>query len=202
MSISNSDRRIRVLGISGSLREGSFNTALLRAAQEVVPEGTEIAIFDIKDIPLYNGDIEAQEGIPQTVAAFHKAIRESDGVLFATPEYNHSVSGVLKNAIDWASRDKGEGSLINKPVTMIGAGGGSGTARAQNHLENILHETRSLVMVKPGVLVSAPREKFDGNGRLVDQATRKVLRDHLERFEEWIELVGARSTERVHAMAR
>ena len=121
---------IRVLAISGSLRERSLNTALLRAAQEIVPEGLEIAIFDLKDIPLYNADVEAT-GDPSPVAVLKEAIRSSDGLLIATPEYNHGTSGVLKNAIDWASRDRGHWSLAGKPATMIGAGGFSGTARAQ-----------------------------------------------------------------------
>ena len=124
--------RVHILGISGSLRKGSFNTGLLRAAQELAPEGMEIAIFDLKDIPLYNGDVEA-EGDPESVTALKEAIRNSDGVLFASPEYNHGITGVLKNAIDWASRDRDEGSLNGKPAAIVGAGGVSATARAQAH---------------------------------------------------------------------
>lgn len=180
---------LRVVGISGSLRMGSFNTALLRATQELAPEGMEIAIFDLRNIPLYNGDVEA-EGDPEPVGTLKEAIRNADGVLFATPEYNYGPSGVLKNAIDWASRDRGEGSLAGKPVTMLGAGGLAGTARAQMQLQPILSETGALVMVKPGVLVTFAWQKFDPQGQLTDQETRKFLRKHMEAFAEWIARVG------------
>ena len=176
---------IRVLAISGSLRAGSLNTALLRAAQELTPEGLEIAIFDLKDMPLYNADVEAT-GDHTQVALLKAAIRSADALLFATPEYNHGPSGVLKNAIDWASRDRGHWSLTGKPTTMIGAGGFSGTARAQQQLETVLTETGALVMVKPGVLVPLASEKFDSEGLLVDEQTRAVLRKHLDAFVDWI----------------
>lgn len=120
--------RLSVLGISGSLRKGSFNSGLLRTAQELAPEGFKIGIFSLDKVPLHNRDVEG-EGDPPPVAAIRTAIRESDGVLFATPGYNHGISGVLKNAIGWASRDRGEGSLMGKPVTMVGVGGGAGTWR-------------------------------------------------------------------------
>lgn len=143
---------ITVLGISGSLRSGSFNTSLLRAAQELASNGVEIKIFDLNGVPLYSGDLEA-DGDPDGVASLKAAIRNADAVLIATPEYNHGPSGVLKNAIDWASRDRGGGSLSGKPVTIIGAGGFTGTARAQQQLQSILTETGAHLMVKPGVLV-------------------------------------------------
>ena len=183
--------RIRILGISGSLRKGSFNTGLLRAAQELAPDGMEIAIFDLKDIPLYNGDVEA-EGDPASVTALKEAIRNSDGVLFASPEYNHGITGVLKNAIDWASRDRDEGSLNGKPAAIIGAGGVSATARAQAQLQPVLSETGALLMVKPGVLVTMPWEKFDEEGQLTDEDTRLFLGKHLDAFAAWIARVGAR----------
>ena len=157
------NKNLKILGISGSLRKGSFNTALLRAAQELASEGMEITIFDLKGIPLYNGDVEAA-GDPAPAAALKSAIRNADGVLFATPEYNHGMSGVLKNAIDWASRDRNEGSLQGKPVAMMGAGGMAGTARAQLQLQNVLSEAGSIVMVKPRVLVALPWQKFDQKG--------------------------------------
>jgi chromate reductase, NAD(P)H dehydrogenase (quinone) len=182
---------LKVLGVSGSLRKGSYNIALLRAAQALAPEGMVITIFDLKDIPLYNGDVEA-EGDPEPVFALKSAIRAADGVLFATPEYNYSTSGVLKNAIDWASRDHGEGSLEGKPVTVIGAGGMAGTGRAQMQLESILSETGALVMVKPGVLVAGPWHKFDEVGRLIDKDTGVFLGRHLAAFAQWIRRVGVR----------
>jgi chromate reductase len=143
---------IRMLGISGSLRKASFNTGLLRAAQEIVPDWVDFKIFDIRDIPFYDGDLEA-EGDPASVVALKAAIQNAESVVFATPEYNWGTSGVLKNAIDWASRDRTEGSLMGKPVTIIGAGGRAGTARAQMQLLETLGETGSLVMVKPGLQV-------------------------------------------------
>src|ERR671914_732083 len=192
ISLDHNNQHLKVLGISGSLRKGSFNTALLRAAQELAPDEMEISIFDLSDIPLYNADVEAA-GDPESVAALKLAIRNADGVLFATPEYNHSISGVLKNAIDWASRDRSVGSLQGKPVAMMGAGGMAGTARAQLHLQNVLAEAGALVMVKPGVLVTFPWQKFDETGRLTDQDTRTFLRLHLDSFAEWIQRVGTLS---------
>lgn len=189
MTNSNS-QPLKILGISGSLRKASYNTALLRVAQEVAPEGTEITLFNIGDLPLYNGDLEAG-GFPDTVTALHDAVSGSDGIIFASPEYNHSFSGPIKNAIDWASRSKQERSLPDMPVTMIGAGGGAGAARAQTHLENVLNETRSLVMIKPGVLVANPWDKFDSDGKLQDDMTREVLKGHLEAFKAWVLRTGS-----------
>ncbi len=182
----NSDTHLRVLGISGSLRTASFNSGLLRAAQDIAPERMEITIFDIKDLPFYNGDVEAQ-GDPASVVALKSAIRDADAVLFATPEYNWSISGALKNEIDWASRDREEGSLMGKPATIIGAGGRAGTARAQMQLREILAELGSVVMVKPGVLVQAfAPPRFDSEGNLLDEETKELLRRHLDEFTKWI----------------
>lgn len=180
---------LQILGISGSLRRASFNSALLRAAQELAPEGMEITTFDLKDIPLYNGDVEA-EGDPEPVIALKSVIRGADGVLFVTPEYNYGISGVLKNAIDWASRDRAEGSLMGKPAAMMGAGGPAGTARAQLQLQQTLAQTGTLVMVKPGVLVAFPGQKFDPELRLVDEVTRGFVLRHLEAFAKWIARLG------------
>lgn len=176
---------IRLLGVSGSLRSGSFNTALLRTAQALVPQDVVLEIFDLSGVPLYNGDVEAG-GDPVGVSNLKQAIREADGIVFASPEYNHSFSGIIKNAIDWASRDRGPGSLMGKPVTMVGAGGMSGTARAQMHLENVLSETGSLVMTKPGVLIANPWDRFDADGRLVDEGTRGVIAEHMRKFRDWV----------------
>ena len=180
---------IKVLGISGSLRKGSYNTALLRAAQQLVPEGVEIEIFDLKGIPLYDGDLEA-DGDPESVVELKDRIRQSDAVLFVTPEYNHGTSGVLKNAIDWASRDRGEGSLWDKPVAMMGAGGMSGTSRAQLQLQITLAETGAHVMSKPGVLVASAWGKFDSDGRLIDDDTRNIVKAHMDALKAWISRHG------------
>ena len=145
----------------------------------------EITIFDIKDIPFYDGDLEAQ-GDPASVVALKSAVRASDAVMFATPEYNWGTSGALKNAIDWASRDREEGSLMGKPGTVIGAGGRSGTARAQMQLLETLGETGTIVMVKPGVMVTAfGPMKFDSEGNLIDEETKELLRKHLDEFTNW-----------------
>ncbi len=184
--------RLHVLGISGSLRKASFNSGLLRAAQELAPEQLEITIHSIKEIPFYDGDLEA-EGDPKPVSALKSAIRQADGVLFATPEYNYGTSGALKNAIDWASRDRDEGSLMGKPTTIMGAGGRAGTARAQMQLHETLSETGAVVMVKPGVLVSAfGPMRFDSDGNLTDEDSGQAVRKHLQEFAKWIEMVGAR----------
>ena len=180
------DTQVRVLGISGSLRKASFNSGLLRAAQENASEWMAISIFDIRDLPFYDGDVEA-DGDPAPVTALKSAIRDADGVVFATPEYNWGTSGALKNAIDWASRDREKGSLMGKPATIIGAGGRAGTARAQMQLLETLGETGSVVMVKPGVLVPAfSPMRFDSDGNLTDDETRELLGRHMEEFGKWI----------------
>jgi len=182
----NHKHTLRVLAISGSLRKASVNTGLLRAAQEIAPDGMEITIFDIKDLPFYNGDVEAQ-GDPAPVLALKTAVRDADAVLFATPEYNWGTSGALKNAIDWASRDREEGSLMGKPGTIIGAGGRAGTARAQMQLHETLAETGSIMMAKPGVQVQAFAPGiFDADGNLIDDNTKELLRRHLDEFTKWI----------------
>ena len=185
------DSRLRVLGLSGSLRKASFNTGLLRAAQEIAPDWMEISIFDIRELPFYDGDLEAA-GDPEPVRALKSAICNAHGVLFATPEYNWGTSGALKNAIDWASRDREEGSLMGKPATIIGAGGRAGTARAQMQLLETLGETGTILMVKPGVMITAfAPQTFDSDGNLIDQELKGLLRKHLDEFAKWTVRVGA-----------
>ncbi len=184
---------LEILGMSGSLRKASINSGLLRAAKDVAPPGMNLTIFEIADLPLYNSDIEVQ-GDPASVTALKEAIRSSDGVIFATPEYNWGTSGALKNAIDWASRDKAQGSLMGKPVTVIGAGGRAGTARAQTQIQQSLSETGSLVMIKPGVLVQAfAPPLFDSQGNLIDEETKNILGAHLEKFAEWTSMLATSS---------
>ena len=190
--ISGKAKRIRLLGISGSLRRGSYNTALLRAAETLAPQDVGLEILDLSDLPLYNGDLEAA-GDPVAVSELKRAIREADGIVFASPEYNHSCSGVIKNAIDWASRDREHGSLAGKPVTMMGAGGMGGTARAQSHLENVLSETGSLVMTKPGIFISNAWDRFDADGGLADEGTRGAIADHMQKFRSYVLDVGSSS---------
>jgi len=176
---------LRVLGIAGSLRAGSFNRALLRAAQELAPEGMDIRAFDIAPIPLYNGDVEAQ-GDPEPVAALKTAIREVDALLIVTPEYNYGVPGVLKNAIDWASRPPAKTPLRGKPAAIMGATiGQGGTIRAQLQLRQTFVFTQTLALLQPEVLVTKAHEKFDQEGRLTDEATRGFVRKQLEALRDW-----------------
>jgi chromate reductase len=176
---------IRVLGFAGSLRQGSYNRALLRAAQSAAPDGMTIEIFDLAAIPLYNGDVEAR-GDPEGVAAFKQAIRQADAVLMATPEYNHGVPGVMKNAVDWASRPPRDAVLAGKPVGIIGASPGvTGSARGQSQLRQAFEFTNSYAMPQPELLVFRAHEKFDAEGRLTDEATAKFLASYLDALLAW-----------------
>jgi chromate reductase len=178
-------RSLNVLAIPGSLRRGSLNRALLRAAAELAPQGLSITLWPLDDIPLYNGDVEAA-GDPAPVARFKAAIRDSDALLFATPEYNHGVPGVLKNAVDWASRPPGGSALSAKPVGIIGASPGiTGAARGQSQLRQAFEFTNSFCMPQPELLVFKAHEKFDGEGRLTDSATGEFLRRYLAAFAAW-----------------
>ena len=177
--------KLRVLGIAGSLRAGSFNRALLRAAQELAPSGMEITAFDLAPIPLYNGDVEAQ-GDPEPVAALKTAIRQADALLIATPEYNFGVPGVLKNAIDWASRPPRASALQGKPVAIMGATPGmGGTGRAQMQLRQAFVFTQSYALLAPEVLVAKAADKFDASGRLTDEPTRKFVGQLLQALAQW-----------------
>jgi chromate reductase len=170
---------MRVLGIAGSHRSGSYNAALLRAALELAPIGMEFEEFDIRELPFYDGDVEAA-GDPASVTAFKEAIREADALLIATPEYNRGVPGVLKNAIDWASRPPLASPLTNKPVAVMGASTGrGGTARAQEQLRTALEYSRARVIEQPEVLVPEAYLAFDAKGRLTDEATRDDLAELL-----------------------
>ena len=176
---------LRVLGIAGSLRAGSFNRALLRAAQELAPVGMEIRAFDIAEIPLYNGDVEAR-GDPEPVTALKAAIREADALLIATPEYNYGVPGVLKNAIDWASRPPDKTPLRGKPAAIMGASPGPhGTVRAQLQLRQTFVFTQTPALLAPEVLIARAHEKFDQEGGLTDEATRGYVRKLLEALRDW-----------------
>jgi chromate reductase, NAD(P)H dehydrogenase (quinone) len=145
-----------------------------------------IEIFELDLIPLYNADIEAK-GDPSPVATFKDAIRQSDGLLIATPEYNHGVPGVMKNAIDWASRPPRNAVMNSKPVGLIGASPGmTGTARGQSQLRQAFEFTNSYAMPQPEILVFHANEKFDAQGRLTDETTRKSLQHYLAAFELWV----------------
>jgi len=170
----------RVLGISGSLRERSYNRSLLQAARELAPDGVEIEEFDLAAIPLYNPDVEAA-GDPQPVAALRDAVRNADALLFATPEYNRGTSGVLKNTIDWLSRPAMASVLRWKPTAVIGASTGrGGTRRAQQQVRDALLFPGAIVLDEPEVAVPLAWEHFDEDGRLVDERTRESIRALLE----------------------
>jgi len=177
---------LKILGFAGSLRQASYNRALLKAARDAAPAGMVIDIFDLAVVPLYNGDVEAQ-GDPEGVAAFKAAIAQAHGVLMATPEYNHGVPGVMKNAVDWASRPPGKAVLGGKPVGIIGASpGATGTARGQSQLRQAFEFTNSYAMPQPELLVFRAHEKFDADGVLTDEATRTYLGRYLEAFAGWV----------------
>jgi len=175
---------IQVLGISGSLRKNSVNAGLLRAAAAVAPQGISVDIFDLSPIPLYNEDL-LTAGVPGPVSAFKDAIATADALLIATPEYNYSIPGVLKNAIDWASRPIKGSPLVGKPVALMGAGGMMGTVRAQLALRQVAVYTNMFVLNRPEVLVVRAHEKFDASGNLVDESTRAAVRDLLEALRAW-----------------
>ena len=173
----------KVLGFAGSLRKDSFNRALLRAAQKFAPPEVDLEIFELNNLPLFNQDEETD--LPQPVKNFKEKIEGADAVLMVTPEYNYSISGVLKNAIDWASRPYGANSFNDKPVAIMGATiGNIGTARAQYHLRQILVSLNAHVLNSPEVMVSSAPDKFR-DGELIDEHTQKKLREQLSALAVW-----------------
>ncbi|HYD30958.1 MAG TPA: NAD(P)H-dependent oxidoreductase [Azospirillaceae bacterium] len=175
---------VRILGISGSLRKGSYNTAALNAAIHLCPEGVTIEVFDIAAIPLYNEDVREQ-GLPDPVQRFRDRLAASDAVLFVSPEYNYSMPGVLKNAIDWASRPPNP-PFDGKPVAIMGASPGMlGTARMQYHLRQSLVFLNALPVNKPEVMISNCGTKFDAEGNLTDAKTREMITRLLTALADW-----------------
>lgn len=184
----------RVLAICGSLRRGSYNMGLLRAAAEVGREADlDIEIHDsIRDIPPYDQDDDTDERRPPVVEALKQSIREADGVLIATPEYNYSIPGQLKNVIDWAARPPRGSPLNRKPVALMGASTGmSGTIRAQLALRQTFIFTDSLALLQPEVLIPKCAERFDPGGNLIDESTRALIGRQMQAFAAWIRLVNA-----------
>jgi chromate reductase len=178
---------VKIFGIPGSLREGSFNKGLLRAAVELAPAAMEIQIFTgLGDIPPYNDDVMAK-GDPEPVGAFKSAIREADAMLISSPEYNYGVPGVLKNAIDWASRPSGNCVLNRKPAAIMGCSPGlGGTIRAQHALRQTFVFTETYAMLQPEIKIPSVAPLFDSSGRLTDENTRQHIRKFLEAFAVWI----------------
>ncbi|HSK64256.1 MAG TPA: NAD(P)H-dependent oxidoreductase [Pyrinomonadaceae bacterium] len=175
---------VRILGIAGSLRRDSYNRATLRAATELVPEGATIDIFEIDGLPGFNQDEEQQP--PAKVTELKRRIREADAILFVTPEYNYSVPGVLKNAIDWASRPYGDSAWNGKPAALMGASiGAIGTARAQYHLRQMMVFLNMFPVNQPEVMIGNASERFDSQGNLTDETTKKLIRQLLRNLMDW-----------------
>ena len=176
--------QLRFLAISGSIRAASLNTAALRAAAELAPDGVGVDIISIADIPLYNDDVRLA-GMPAPVVTLQHAIAAADAVLIATPEYNFSFPGVLKNAIDWISRTDPQ-PFRDKPVGIIGASMGAlGTGRAQYDLRKVFVFLDAHVLNKPEVMIAAAHTRFDANGALTDEATRGFIKSMLVALRDW-----------------
>jgi chromate reductase len=182
-----------LIGISGSLRSGSYNTALLRAAFEDLPDCVTAELASLGDVPIYNADHVNELGIPEAVESLRSVVRSADGIVFATPEYNWSVTGAMKNAVDWLSLGP-DSPLDFKPAAIIGAGGGSGTARSQRHLRDILSHNSLCIVSDPQVMVSAASQRFAGS-ELSDDGVRSELATMIDRLLEVVE--RAHSTERI-----
>ena len=182
-------KAISVLAICGSLRKDSFNRAALNAAIELRPAGMNVTVADISKIPLYDEDVRAQ-GFPAPVETLRQQIKAADALLFACPEYNYSMSGVVKNAIDWASRPPDQ-PFAGKPIAILGAAAGmAGSARAQLHLRQSCVFLDMHPLNKPEVLIGQAQTKFDASGRLTDDAARGFIRDILVSLEKWTRLIG------------
>ncbi len=180
---------VRILGIAGSLRRQSYNRAALRAATQLAPEGATVDIFEIDGIPPFSEDDE--QNPPAKVVEMKSRIREADAVLFVTPEYNYSIPGVLKNAIDWASRPYGDSAWSGKPVAIMGASVGSiGTARAQYHLRQVMVFLDMFPLNQPEVMIGAAHERFDAEGNLTDEETREYVRRLLQSLVVWTRRIG------------
>lgn len=175
---------IKILGIVGSLRKGSYNKALMRAAMELKPKEAVIEVFDLEGIPHFNQDFEDQP--PEIVKKFKAAIKAADALLIATPEYNYSVPGVLKNAIDWASRPYGDNAFAGKPVAIMSASVGSfGGARAQYQLRQILLALDMYPLNRPEVMLPFAGESVDAEGNLANEKTRRLICELLESLVAW-----------------
>lgn len=183
---------VKVLGFAGSLRKDSYNRAALQAAQELLPTGMTLEIFDLAPIPLFNEDVE-REGFPAAVVEFKERIATADALLIATPEYNYSIPGVLKNALDWASRPPGQSPLMGKPLAFMGASTGYfGSSRAQYHLRQVCVVLNMHPVNSPEVFISGAASKFDESGRLTDTMFRNGISKLLQALQEWtIRLRGA-----------
>jgi chromate reductase, NAD(P)H dehydrogenase (quinone) len=181
----------KLIGISGSLRKGSYNSALLRAASTMMPAGTELLIREIRGIPLYDGDVEASDGIPAAVTELKDLIAQADGLLIATPEYNNSMPGVLKNAIDWLTRPAADIKRVfgGKPVAVIGASpGGFGTILSQNAWLPVLRTLETQPWFGGRLMVSRAQNVFDANGEMTDPKIHEQLKQFVEGFVQFTQM--------------
>jgi chromate reductase, NAD(P)H dehydrogenase (quinone) len=187
------ETKLKILGFAGSLRAGSYNKALLRAATNLLPDHATMEIFDLDGIAPFNQDLE--EDMPRKVMEFKSKIRDADALLIATPEYNYSVPGVLKNAIDFASRPYGDNPFDGKPVAIMSASVGMlGGARAQYHLRQTFVFLNMYPINRPEVIVTFAQDKFDGNGNLLDDDTKGFLRELLQNLSNWARRLGQKSS--------
>ena len=184
------NRQISILGFAGSLRKGSYNRALLGAAIELVPDNTNLEVFELDGIPPFNQDLESSP--PEKVKEFKRKIKAADALLIVTPEYNYSIPGVLKNAIDWASRPYVDNAFEGKPVAMMSASTGMlGGARAQYHLRQSFVFLNTYPVNKPEVFVTFAPQKFDDKGRLVDEKAKELVRELLDALVTWAKRLKA-----------
>ncbi len=181
--------KIVIAAFAGSLRQDSFNKAIINTAKKYAPENIEINVLDLNGIPLYNQDEEGS--MPESVRNFKNALTGADAILIATPEYNRSIPGVLKNAIDWASRPYGNNSFDDKPVATIGASGGAiiGTAVAQYHLRQIFSFLNAHPLERPQVFIGGAGEKVE-NGLFIDEDTVTLIKDLVEKLAAWAVRLG------------
>ena len=178
-------RQFRILGISGSLRKGSYNSAALRVAVELAPDDVEVRLADISAIPLYNEDVRL-EGLPASVVSLAELIATADAVLVATPEYNYSIPGVLKNAIDWVSKADPQ-PFSRKPVAIMGASmGAMGTARSQYDLRKVFVSLNANVLNQPEIMIASAHARFDAAGNMTDEKTRELIGQQIVALKEWV----------------
>lgn len=183
---------IRIVAFAGSLRHASYNRGLIRAAAATAPSGTSVHVIELDDIELYNQDVE-DAGEPEPVVVFKRAIAEADAMLVATPEYNHGLPGLLKNALDWASRPRVTSPLKDKPVAIMGASPGMGsTARAQAQLRETFVFTGACVMPQPELLLASAAPHFDRDGNVIDAALRDSIVELVEALAQWTYRLGRR----------
>lgn len=177
-------RDLQILGISGSLRKQSYNSAALRNAQALAPDGVDITLADISAIPIYNDDVRLV-CLPRSVVSLGEQIASADAVLIATPEYNYSIPGVLKNAIDWVSKIIDQ-PFSRKPVAILGASmGAMGTARSQYDLRKVFVSLNAHVLNQPEIMIASAQSRFDAEGNLTDEKTRELIAAQIVALREW-----------------